>query len=128
MNDLYTDPTVHTWTGTEFGDNNLGLRGMALFLYSHTCSPLCQKLGLPAFDLWGSDTPTQHRAPKLAMMRATTMYVLVTTYMFVAPFSFRGAAILRFFTLIVAQDELLYRDCEQDEGDDGRRIFDRPAS
>lgn len=74
VNDLYTDPTVHTWNGTEFGDNNLGLRGMALFLYSHTCSPLCQKLGLPAFDLFGADAPHQNRAPKLAMMRATTMY------------------------------------------------------
>jgi elongation factor 2 kinase len=72
VNDLYTDPTVHTVglhnlpsllplselvscrqaSGVEFGGNNLGIKGMALFLYSHSCTPLCEKLRLQPFDLW----------------------------------------------------------------------------
>jgi hypothetical protein len=39
-------------TGVEFGGNNLGIKGMALFLYSHSCTPLCEKLRLQPFDLW----------------------------------------------------------------------------
>ena len=37
VGDLYTDPQIHTAEGTEYGDGNLGVRGMALFFHSHSC-------------------------------------------------------------------------------------------
>jgi elongation factor 2 kinase len=35
----------------EYGEANLGSKGMALFFSSHLCSPLCFALGLTQFDL-----------------------------------------------------------------------------
>ena len=35
----------------EYGEANLGTKGMALFFSSHLCSPLCFALGLTQFDL-----------------------------------------------------------------------------
>ena len=49
--DLYTDPQIHTADGDEYGDGNLGVRGMALFFHSHSCSAICKGLGLAKFDL-----------------------------------------------------------------------------
>lgn len=37
VGDLYTDPQIHTSHGDDYGDGNLGTRGMALFLHSHRC-------------------------------------------------------------------------------------------
>ena len=37
VGDLYTDPQIHTSEGTEYGDGNLGVKGMALFFHSHSC-------------------------------------------------------------------------------------------
>ena len=51
VGDLYTDPQIHTFGAQEYGEANLGAKGMALFFSSHICSPLCEFLGLVEFDL-----------------------------------------------------------------------------
>lgn len=51
MGDLYTDPQIHTMDMKDYGEANLGSKGMALFFSSHLCSPLCSALGLKQFDL-----------------------------------------------------------------------------
>ena len=35
VSDLWTDPQIHSANGLDYGDGNLGIRGMALFLLSH---------------------------------------------------------------------------------------------
>lgn len=51
VGDLYTDPQFHTHDGEEYGEGNLGPRGMASFLSTHHCDDLCRLLGLPPFVL-----------------------------------------------------------------------------
>jgi len=35
VNELWTDPQIHSIQGDDYGDGNLGIRGMTLFLLSH---------------------------------------------------------------------------------------------
>jgi hypothetical protein len=49
VDDLYTDPQIHTAGGAfrpEFGVGNLGTPGIALFFMSHRCNIVCERLGL----------------------------------------------------------------------------------
>ena len=35
VQDIYTDPQIHTIDGKGYGEGNLGIRGIALFFLSH---------------------------------------------------------------------------------------------
>jgi len=51
VDDVYTDPQVHSLKGDDFGDGNLGLTGLALFFSTSLYDGLCSQLGLPDFAL-----------------------------------------------------------------------------
>ena len=69
VGDLYTDPQIHTATGEEYGDGNLGTKGMAFFFHSHQCNDICLSLGLTPFDLSDNELNElkTHSAPDSAI-------------------------------------------------------------
>jgi len=72
VGDLYTDPQIHTAEGHDYGDGNLGVKGMALFFHSHSCSAICKGLGLEKFDLAPRETD-EIRSSKIASKSQTLL-------------------------------------------------------
>ncbi|XP_066292009.1 eukaryotic elongation factor 2 kinase-like isoform X1 [Branchiostoma lanceolatum] len=62
VGDLWTDPQIHTKEGTDYGDGNLGTKGMALYFHSHACNRICKALNLTPFDLSNSEIADLERA------------------------------------------------------------------
>mmetsp|Transcript_28720 Transcript_28720/g.35194 ORF Transcript_28720/g.35194 Transcript_28720/m.35194 type:complete len:258 (+) Transcript_28720:1-774(+) len=50
VNDLYTDPQMHTYNGKGCGKGNMGKRGINKFLNSHKCNAICTYLKLKAVN------------------------------------------------------------------------------
>ncbi|XP_029335710.1 eukaryotic elongation factor 2 kinase isoform X2 [Mus caroli] len=73
VGDLYTDPQIHTEKGTDFGDGNLGVRGMALFFYSHACNRICQSMGLTPFDLSPREQDSVNQSTRLLQSAKTIL-------------------------------------------------------
>uniref|UniRef100_A0A8C5R064 Eukaryotic elongation factor 2 kinase n=1 Tax=Leptobrachium leishanense TaxID=445787 RepID=A0A8C5R064_9ANUR len=73
VGDLYTDPQIHTESGTDFGDGNLGVRGMALFFHSHACNPICKSMGLMPFDLSSGENAVLDNCAKMLQSAQTVL-------------------------------------------------------
>ena len=74
VEDLYTDPQIHTIDSIAFGQGNLGQLGFDKFLLSHHCNRICKYLKLSPINPKGfNDNGT---LPKETFMRETHIKTL----------------------------------------------------
>uniref|UniRef100_A0A0N4ZXS7 Eukaryotic elongation factor 2 kinase n=1 Tax=Parastrongyloides trichosuri TaxID=131310 RepID=A0A0N4ZXS7_PARTI len=78
VDDLYTDPQIHTVCGTDYGDGNLGTRGMALFLYSHQCNEICSLMKLTEFDMSPNEIHERTNNGNLFVSDPSTKFTIIT--------------------------------------------------
>lgn len=50
VDDVYTDPQIHSRDGEGFGKGNLGQEGINHFIKTHKCNPICKFLNLPKIN------------------------------------------------------------------------------
>jgi len=60
VDDLYTDPQIHSIDGEGFGSGNMGFSGIRKFFESHKCNGVCRSMELRKVD------PNAIRAPSAA--------------------------------------------------------------
>jgi hypothetical protein len=46
VEDFYTDPQIHTLAGRDYGQGNMGKKGIEKFICSHVCNDICKRLQL----------------------------------------------------------------------------------
>lgn len=60
LNDLLTDPQIHTEDGQCLGMGNMGMKGIQMWIEQHKCNPICKALGLgclqPGLSITKSDS------------------------------------------------------------------------
>jgi hypothetical protein len=47
VDDMYTDPQIHSCTGGVYGKGDLGMDGIRQFFATHRCNAVCRQLNLP---------------------------------------------------------------------------------
>ncbi|KYR02320.1 putative protein serine/threonine kinase [Tieghemostelium lacteum] len=68
VDDIYTDPQIHTKDGKGFGAGNLGQKGIEKFINSHKCNPICIQYGLPPIGVSLVDSKQASRVIRGTML------------------------------------------------------------
>jgi len=66
VNDLYTDPQIHSIDSSAFSKGNMGESGLQKFLGSHRCNAICRYLKLPSIN--AKDDTEQSTMPSTRFM------------------------------------------------------------